>query len=70
MPEITIHIYPASDEGFMYDIFLTDPEGAFLDPDAFDGGQCTTTFKNALEMATEQALTAWKSRQDLPEDQR
>lgn len=70
MPEITIHIFPASDEGFMYDIFLTDPEGAAEEIDAFDGGQCTTTFANALEMAADQALTAWNSRQDLPEAQR
>lgn len=70
MPEITIHIFPASDEGFMYTIWLGDPEVAVYDADGFDGGQCTTTFENALEMATEQAHAAWNSRQDLPESQR
>lgn len=48
---LTIKIYPASDEGYMYDIY--DNEDG--DGDAIDGGQCTTTLQNALDMAHEQA---------------
>jgi hypothetical protein len=53
MNEITIKIWPASDEGYMYDIF--DTSEPTEDAIAVDGGQCTTTLENALEMAYEQA---------------
>jgi hypothetical protein len=53
MDELIIHIYEASDEGYMYDIFTS--EDAQQNGDAIDGGQCTTTLANALEMATDQA---------------
>jgi hypothetical protein len=70
MPEITIHIFPSSEEdGFMYEIYLGSPEET-TDTDSFDGGLCTSTFENAVEMAADQAIMAWKSRQDLPESQR
>lgn len=56
MDEIMIHIFK-SDDGFMYDIY----DG--LDTqNIIDGGLCTTTFKNALEMASEQVKQLAKNK--------
>lgn len=50
---ITINIFEV-DEGYQYDIYkntdLSELDGA----DPIDGGLCTTTIENALNMATEQ----------------
>jgi IMP cyclohydrolase len=52
MNELVIKIYEASDgEGYIYDIYTEDNDIA----EPVDGGQCTTTLENALEMAYEQA---------------
>jgi hypothetical protein len=51
-----INIYEASDEGYMYDIWLSKDDymdDTVYDPD--DGGQCTSTLSNAIEMALSQA---------------
>lgn len=54
MKNITIKIYEGSDEqGFFYDIF--DEDGIGTDEIPEDGGFCTTTMENALEMAVEMA---------------
>jgi hypothetical protein len=58
MNEITIHIYEASDGGYMYDIYDCGPSDAYGgdgDRESIDGGQCTTTLSNALDMAHSQA---------------
>jgi hypoxanthine phosphoribosyltransferase len=50
MHALKIEIFEGSDEpGYFYDIYLDDSE------DSEDGGFCTTTIENALEMAMEQA---------------
>lgn len=51
MHTLVIKIEEASDEGYMYDIYDSED----MDGDSLDGGQCTTTLENALEMAYEQA---------------
>lgn len=58
--ELTIHIRPALDqdeEGYMYDIYDTNPgeadDGLI---DSIDGGMCTGSLKDAIGMAMEQAL--------------
>lgn len=50
-----IHIFAASDEGYMYDIYESkeDFENA---KDPIDGGQCTSTLSNAIEMALNQVI--------------
>lgn len=55
--EMTITIFPSSDgDGFMYDIYLgTAEEVAEGELESVDGGLCTSTIENALEMATQQA---------------
>lgn len=64
MPEeVTIHIFESVEGGFMYDIWLGDPVYATERPDSEDGGHCTSTFENALEMAKEQAVALLKSKQ-------
>lgn len=55
MKEITIHLYEASEGGFMYEIYDCAPEDT-EDVDSIDGGFCTTTIENALDMARDQAL--------------
>lgn len=57
MNELTIRIYQAEDEdGFYYDIYDTaEPIGGDI-PASIDGGFCTTTIENALEMAVKQSL--------------
>ena len=49
-----IVIFQASDEGYMYDIYRykEDYENG---KDSLDGGQCTSTLSNAIEMALSQA---------------
>lgn len=53
MNEIFIKIEEASDEGYHYAVYDFDPEGG--DDDCLDGGQCTGTLANALDMAYEAA---------------
>jgi hypothetical protein len=50
--ELVIQIFEASDEpGYFYEIF-----GSLeLEAESLDGGLCTTTIENALDMAVEQA---------------
>jgi len=56
MQEITIHIRESSDgDGYLYDIYDVAPDDVD-NHDSIDGGMCTTTIKNALEMAYEQAM--------------
>jgi len=55
MEELSIRIFKASDgEGFFYDIYEDDLT-SFPEAESLDGGLCTTTMQNALEMAVEQA---------------
>ena len=49
---ITIH-ESDNEEGYIYDIFETEDD--MLEGNSLDGGLCTTTMQNALDMATEQA---------------
>jgi hypothetical protein len=54
MNELIIKIYEGTDErGFFYDIYDTDTDD---ENKAIEGGFCTTTIENALQMATAQAL--------------
>lgn len=62
--EITIHLFEASEGGFMYTIWLGDPLDATADDNGHDGGHCTGTIENALEMAMEQAITLLKSKKE------
>jgi hypothetical protein len=58
MDELTIHIFPASDGGYMYDIYDCGPDECYNgggERECVDGGQCTSTLKNALDMAQGQA---------------
>ena len=49
-----IVIFEASDEGYMYDIYAS--KTAYdNDEESLDGGQCTSTLSNAIEMALSQA---------------
>lgn len=53
--EIIIHVFASiSEKGYAYDIFdsIEDIEN---NKDSLEGGLCTTTIENALEMAYEQA---------------
>ena len=49
-----IVIFEASDEGYMYDIYGSQDD-YINDRDSLDGGQCTSTLSNAIEMALSQA---------------
>ena len=62
--ELVIQIFEASDEpGYFYDIFDSrEPEAESL-----DGGLCTTTMKNALEMAVSQAKDIIRDVMDFTE---
>jgi hypothetical protein len=54
MDEIIIRVARGFDEsGWLYDIY--DGETAFVDGTSEDGGKCTTTAANALDMAVAQA---------------
>lgn len=58
MEEITIVIYKStSEKGFSYDIYKENlfDRIEYVDFEPEDGGQCTTTMKNAIEMACSQA---------------
>lgn len=60
--ELTIRVYEASDGGYMYDIYGHDHGEWCKDYcSPLDGGQCTTTIANALDMARDQAqhLIKW-----------
>ena len=70
MDEITIHIFAASDGGYMYDIYPCAPDKSYAgggDIESVDGGLCTTTMKNALDMAASQALDLIDDTGNLPE---
>lgn len=54
MKEIVIKIYEAAEGGYMFDIY-DSVEKAENDGDSIDGGLCTSTIGNALEMAASQA---------------
>ena len=55
--ELTIHIFAAADGGYMYDIYAAAPDSEAVENGASDdGGLCTTTIENALDMARSQAL--------------
>lgn len=54
--EITINIFESSEGGYVYDIYRCAPnecDGYRVSP--VDGGLCTTTMENAIEMAAAQA---------------
>lgn len=57
MKDITIRITKAhSDLGYFYDIYTFDAIDQITDEEGSDnGGQCTTSMKNAIDMACEQA---------------
>ena len=57
--ELTIHIQSTDQEegGYMYDIYFCRPEDV-EDNDSVDGGQCTSTLENAIDMAQAQAREA------------
>lgn len=53
---LTITIFKAeSEDGYFYDIYDCEVGDANDGRDALDGGLCTTTIKNAIEMACDQA---------------
>lgn len=55
MHTLTIHIRESSNgDGYLYDIYDCDPDEVD-DRDSIDGGLCTSTLANAVEMACEQA---------------
>ena len=54
LDELTIHIYPNSNGDINYEIHET-PEDIDNGQDELDGGVCTGTLQEALEMATDQA---------------
>ena len=56
MPSLTITITDASgEEGYMYDIYNCEAEDINDEIDSLDGGCCTGSLEDALEMATSQA---------------
>ena len=50
-----IVIFAASDEGYIYDIYASKEDYENDSHDSLDGGQCTSTLSNAIEMALSQA---------------
>lgn len=50
---LTIRIFPHSEGGYNYDIYPT--EDIEDTSDSIDGGLCTSSLQNALDMAVEQA---------------
>lgn len=61
MDEITIKVwFSESENGYMYDIF--DTVDVDEDTESVDGGLCTTTMANAIDMATSQALQIIKAK--------
>ena len=68
MDALTILIFPASEGGYMYEIYDHDHGDRCLVSDACvsnDGGLCTTTMQSALGMATEQAEDLIKQRKGV-----
>lgn len=57
MKEITIVIYEScQEEGFGYDIYEGNlVDGNDIEVNSLDGGHCTTTIENAIDMACSQA---------------
>ena len=53
MKSIIIEIFEASEGGYMYDIYIN--KEMEIEGYSEDGGLCTSTIENALEMATSQA---------------
>ena len=53
MDDITIHIFLDSEGEYQYDIYRCSPEQAEHE-DSVDGGCCTTTMANAIDMAADQ----------------
>lgn len=57
---ITITISKSEDQdedGFMYDIYNCQPEDMVDGEDSMDGGFCTGTIEDAIDMAFDQAKT-------------
>lgn len=53
---MTIHIHLDGEGEWQYDIYLASPEQiAEGEAESLDGGACTSTLQNAIEMASEQA---------------
>ena len=60
MQSLTIKIFEAtSEEGFYYEIY--DNDDIDDETESIDGGLCTTTIENALEMAYVQAQAIIKA---------
>lgn len=51
---ITVH-YSDTNGGYMYSVYSTDADGVAEGADSFDGGLCTGTFKDAMDMAVDAA---------------
>ena len=69
MLELTITIFEATDEvGFFYDIYEKVPNDEGDMGGSIDGGFCTTTMENALEMAYTQAIKIIKERRENETD--
>jgi len=49
----------SNEEGYVYDLYKDDE--AFEENNSFDGGLCTGSFDDALEMATSQAMERVKA---------
>lgn len=52
--EITIHVFRDSAGEFQYGIYKGSPEEA-ADRETIDSGACTSTMRNAIDMAADQA---------------
>ncbi len=62
MDNLIIHVRPSfEEEGYMYDIYDCQPE-EIEEADSIDGGLCTGSFLDAVDMATEQAKVIIKAR--------
>ena len=61
MQDLIIHIHKATEErGYFYDIY--ESEDDFDNGKSADGGLCSTTIKNTLDMANAQALDLVKQK--------
>lgn len=62
MENLTITIaWSEEEKGYMYDIYNGTPEDIERGIDSEDGGCCTGSLSDALEMANEQAKTIVKN---------
>lgn len=52
---LTINIWEASEGGYIYDIYINKELEELEDIDGEDGGHCTGTLRNALDMTNDQA---------------